>query len=61
MNPTIEGGRHDPYCDGYVRETARRIQFLVAAAGRYAEPARFLEDLRRVLSERAAALQPDRS
>ncbi len=37
--------------DRFVRETARRVRFLLAAAARYSEPARFVEELRRELAE----------
>jgi hypothetical protein len=40
------------YGDPFVRETARRIYFLMAAAGRYGEPARLIEELRRALAAR---------
>jgi hypothetical protein len=40
------------YGDPFVRETARRIYFLMAAAGRYGEPARLIEELRRALVAR---------
>ena len=40
------------YRDRFVRETARRITYLMAAAGRFGEPARFIEDLRGVLCAR---------
>lgn len=39
----------DRYRDRFVRETARRIAFLMAAAARFSEPARLMEDLRRAL------------
>jgi hypothetical protein len=35
--------------DRFVRETAKRVRFLLAASARYAEPARFVEALRREL------------
>lgn len=37
--------------DRFVRETARRVRFLLEASARYAEPARFVEELRRALGE----------
>jgi hypothetical protein len=37
------------FSDRFVRETAQRICFLVALAGRFAESDRFLEELRRAL------------
>ena len=37
------------YRDRFVRETARRIYFLLALAARYDEPARLREELRRML------------
>ncbi len=40
------------YRDRFVRETARRTYFLMAAAARYREPARFIEELRRALGVR---------
>lgn len=40
------------YRDRFVRETARRIYFLMAAATRYGEPARLIEELRRALVAR---------
>jgi hypothetical protein len=61
MHPLIGAARDDRYCDRFVRETARRIQFLMAAARRHAEPARFIEDLRRVLRERDAEVRPEGS
>ena len=44
-------GRPDPgrYGDRFVRETAERIYFLLAASARFEEPARLMEDLRRAL------------
>jgi len=43
--------RHAPgrYRDRFVRETARRIYFLLALAARFDEPARLKEELRRLL------------
>ena len=40
------------YRDRFVRETARRITYLMAAADRFGEPARFIEDLRGALCVR---------
>ena len=37
------------YRDRFVRETAERIYFLLAASARYDEPARLMEELRRLL------------
>ena len=39
----------DRYRDRFVRETAERIRFLMAAAARHSEPARLIEELRRRL------------
>jgi len=43
--------RPDPgrYRDRFVRETARRVYFLLALPARFAEPARLREELRRLL------------
>ena len=43
--------RPDPgkYRDRFVRETARRIYFLLRLSARYAEPALLREELRRLL------------
>jgi hypothetical protein len=43
------GPSGERYHDRFVRETARRVYFLMAMAARYGEPARFIEDLRRAL------------
>lgn len=40
------------YRDRFVRETAERVYFLMAAAARFDEPARFIEELRRALCRR---------
>jgi len=37
------------YRDRFVRETARRIYFLLSLSARFDEPARLLEELRRTL------------
>ncbi len=39
------------YRDRFVRETAERIFFLLAAAARYEEPARLMEELRQALCD----------
>ena len=39
----------DRYRDGFVRETAQRIYFLLALSARFDEPARLMEELRRAL------------
>lgn len=49
MQSGIRAAPEERYQDPFLRETDRRIRFLLAAAGRYAEAARFIEDLRRVL------------
>lgn len=46
------GRLEERYRDRFVRETARRIYFLLALAGRYGEPARLMEDLRAALEAR---------
>ncbi len=61
MHSQVSAAREERYHDRFIRETARRIRFLLAAAGRYSEPARFIEDLRRELACRAAAPRPDGS
>ena len=61
MHPSIGGGRDERYRDPFVRDTARRVRFLMAAAGRFADAARFIEDLRRELRGRNAAPRPDGS
>ncbi|HZE96955.1 MAG TPA: hypothetical protein VE981_08005 [Planctomycetota bacterium] len=43
------GPRSGRYRDRFVRETARRIYFLLALSSRFAEPARLMEELRRRL------------
>lgn len=43
------GPAGERYNDRFVRETARRVYFLMALAARHGEPARFIEDLRRAL------------
>lgn len=40
------------YRDRFVRETARRICFLLTLSARFAEPALFVEELRRLLCGR---------
>jgi hypothetical protein len=40
------------YRDRWIRETARRVYFLLAASARFEEPARFVEELRRLLDGR---------
>ena len=45
--------------DRFVRDTARRVRFLLAAAARYAEPARFVEELKRELGESPNGLPPE--
>ena len=37
------------YRDRFVRETARRIYFLLSVSARFEEPARLMEELRRTL------------
>ena len=37
------------YRDRFVRETARRIYFLLSLSARFDEPARLMEELRRTL------------
>ena len=39
------------YRDRFVRETARRIYFLLSLSARFEEPARLLEELRRTLCD----------
>ena len=45
----------DRYRDGFVRETARRITFLLSLSARFDEPARLMEELRRALCDRRRA------
>ena len=40
------------YRDRFVRETARRIYFLLSLSARFDEPARLMEELRRTLCDR---------
>ena len=40
------------YRDRFVRETARRIYFLLSLSARFEEPARLVEELRRSLCDR---------
>jgi len=40
------------YRDRFVRETARRIYFLLALSARFDEPARLMEELRQALCAR---------
>jgi len=46
------------YRDRFVRETARRIYFLLALSARFAEPARLVEELQRTLCARRRAEGP---
>lgn len=39
------------YADRFLRDTARRLKFLLALSRRCEEPARFLDDVRRALDE----------
>jgi hypothetical protein len=49
---SLTGGEWaERFKDRFVRDTAKRVRFLMAAAARYAEPARFVEELRRLLRE----------
>jgi len=48
----VEGPLPDRYRDGFVRETARRIYFLLSLSARFDEPARLMEELRRTLCDR---------
>lgn len=41
--------RVEGYRDRFVRETARRIYFLLSLSARYGEPARLREELRQAL------------
>src|SRR3954462_4468064 len=45
----------DRYRDGFIRETARRIYFLLSLSDRFDEPARLMEELRRTLCDRRRA------
>jgi hypothetical protein len=51
MRSSTGGGWPERFRDRFVRETARRVHFLLAAAARYAEPRRFVEELRRRLED----------
>jgi len=54
MSFPVSAASERRYQDRFVRETARRMRFLMAAARRYAEPARLMEELRRELCRAAA-------
>jgi len=45
----VERPEHGRYRDRFVRETARRIYFLLSLSARFDEPARLMEELRRAL------------
>ena len=45
--------------DRFVRETARRVRFLLAASARYSEPARFVEEHKCELGEPPGGPSPE--
>ena len=45
----VEGPDAGRYRDRFVRETARRIYFLLSLSARFDEPARLMEELRHAL------------
>ena len=47
----VERPLPDRYRDGFVRETARRIYFLLSLSARFDEPARLMEELRQTLCD----------